>query len=525
MVGRAGPVIEQATAEDLLRVVGDGELELTASEQQFVRDLFAGNAAQIGNESVRGAVVRRLCMHAGMVDGGQPGRLSIDGGSIEGDLDLTGLRLDFGLQFSGTRLAGLVLRDTRLLALELLGGSATGIAADRVEIAHDILITDEFNCSGAMWLRSGSIGGDLNCEGSSFVVAQGPSINLDGARIGGRIYLQRKGDFAFHANHGVYGRNMRVAGGVMCNEGRFDRELNLTRTHIQGDLRLGDAEIGAVPAQEGQEPDAALSLGAMQIDGELSLRGTDYRGPTVILDRTHVERSLRWSLKRTEPKAEKLTVDLMQAEIGYLHDDLDRWHGAEVRLDGFSFEGVAIRGSDWLEQRKQWLDRQPEGKWSPYPYDQLRAALRSSGYEAAARDIAVERERVRQSKGRLGRLGRLAHLIYGALLGYGYKPLRFFFISAVVVVAFAFFFAHVPSCGPHATAASCDGFAFPVAHAATYHSLLFSLDAFAPVDLGQTGSWSPNGAAYAYTVAFETSLGWLFAGLLLGAATGVLRRD
>jgi hypothetical protein len=492
-----------------------------------VRDLFAGSRSGGSETTIRGEVLRRVCMHAGMVSGGQPGRFCIAGVTVEGELDLTGLRLDFGLQFSAVELPTLVLRDTRLLALELRGGSATGIEADRVEISHDILITDDFVCRGRLALRSATIGGDLNCDGSRFRPDGGPSIMLDGARIGGRLYMRPKGERRFHASKGVYGRNMRVAGGIICTGGQFDREVNLTRTQVEGDVRFVEADIGRVPAAEGGAPDGELLLGAMGVSGELSLDGTNFHGPRIVLARTQVERSLRLSLVRTEPSAGELLVDLMQARVGYLHDDCDKWHGATVRLDGFSFDGVAVRGDpvDWLEGRKQWLDSQPPGKWSPYPYGQLRAALQSSGYETAARQIAVERERVRQRKGRLSRLGRAAQGIYGVLLGYGYRPLPFFFIAAAIVIGFGILFATIPMCAANAAAGSCDGFAFPAAHSPVYHSMLFSLDAFAPIDLGQAGAWSPNGPWYAYAVAFETSLGWLFAGLLLGAVTGILRRD
>jgi hypothetical protein len=265
----------------------------------------------------------------------------------------------------------------------------------------------------------------------------------------------------------------------------------------------------------------------MHVGGELSLYRTDFHGPQIVLSRTWVERSLRWSLRRTEPHAEVLLVDLMQARVGYLHDNCDKWHGATVRLDGFSFDGVAVRDEDedWLEERKEWLNSQPPGKWSPYPYGQLRAALQSSGYETAAREIAVERERVRQKEGRFTAPGRLGHWLYGKLFGYGYRPLPFFLVAVVVVFGFAVLFSTIPMCAAGAAAGSCDGFAFPAAHSPAFNSILFSLDAFTPIDLGQTGSWTPNGGWYPYAVAVETSLGWLFAGLLLGAVTGILRRD
>jgi hypothetical protein len=512
-----------SSVDELIGVVGDG-LSLRESEEGLVRKLFAGARAEHPGATIRGEVLRRIFTHADMVSGGQPGRFCIEGvtvtGDNEGELDLTGLKLDFGLRFSNAELPTLVLDDTRLLALELCGGSADGIQGDRVEVEHDI-VTSNFTCKGCLTLRSASIGGDLNCDGE-FCPDSGPSIMLDGARIGGRIFMKGVEGARFHASKGVHGNNMRVAGGIICSGGRFDREVVLTRTQVESDVRFLSAEIGSVPAVEGDNPDGELLLGSMHVGGELSLYGTDFHGPRIVLSRTRVERTLRWSLKRTEPHAEALLVDLMQARVGYLHDDCDKWHDATARLDGFSFDGIAVREGDWLKKRKEWLNSQPPGKWSPYPYGQLRATLQSSGYETAAREIAIERERVRQKEGRLTVPGRAVHWLYGKLFGYGYKPLPFFVVAVVVVFGFAGLFSTIPMC---AATGSCGGFAAPAAHSPSFNSILFSLDAFTPIDLGQTGAWNPNGSWYPYAVALETSLGWLFAGLLLGAVTGILRRD
>lgn len=516
--------MEKVSVDELIEVVGEG-LDLRTYEEKLIRAVFRGSPAQLGNAKVRSEVLRRLCMRTDDVLGGQVGRLCVVGGGLLGKLDLTGLSLDFGLKFVATDLPQLVLQDTRLLALELLGGSADGIEADRLELAHDILITDGFRCNGPLTLRSASVGGDLNCDGSEFLPKGGWSIMLDGTRIGGRLYMRKKNDFEFRAATGVYGRNMRVAAGIICTGGKFERELSLTRTRVQGDLRLKNADIGSAPPEPGKQPDAELLLGAMHVTGELSLHETTFHGPMVVLARTRVERSLRWSVERIAPKSGCFAVDLMQARVGYLHDDLDKWHGASARLDGFTFDGVAVRGDGWLKDRKEWLSRQWTNKWSPYPYGQLRAALQNSGYESAARAIAIEREKVRLNKGRLSPLSWLAQWIYRLLLGFGYKPFRFFVIAAIAICIFAYVFNGVEQCGPNETAQQCSGFAVPAAHSPVFNPVLFSLDAFAPIDLGQTGAWKPNGDGYAYLVALETSLGWLFAGLLLGAVTGVLRRD
>ena len=531
-----------ALLQEFLDAVADTAGELSEDEKLAVTALYKGDAADLGGHELRATVVRQVCVNAEAVQGGQVGRLCLSGGKIAGELNLTGLHLDFGLQFKDVELGHLIIADTRLLALELLGGSVEGIEGDRVEIGHDFLMTGGFKASDCVWLRSASIGGDLNCGGASFVVQQGPSLNLDGARIGGRLYLRDEGGVDFHANHGVFGRNARIAGGVLCTRGQFDRELAFTRAQVQSDFSLQDADIGSVANADGNL-DALLKLDAMHVAGELKLLRTDFHGPLITLARTRVDGTLRWRVKRTEPIGKTFEVDLTQAHVGYLDDELDSWHDAALRLQGFGFDGISVRnGEDWLAKRESWLARQAD-HWSPDPYDQTRAALQSAGHEAAAKAIAIAREEARGSEGGFKAAGRFIHWAYGVLLGYGYRPFRFFLVSAMIVFAFWLGYAGpalpfgLQTCDRAQEAAKaekaaaahlpteCGDFSFPTSDAPPYHSLLYSLDAFLPVDLGQTSSWHPRASGYIYAIAVELSLGWLLTGLLVGAVTGVLRRD
>lgn len=514
--------------------VGQG-LTLSDAELKLVEAIFFGDKANLGSgenaEDVRADVLRRLCIHAGRVWGGQPGRFRIEGGRILGrNLQLTGLRLDFGLQFRDTELPRLVLQDTRLLALELLGGRADRIDADRVDVAHDVVLGGGFACDpGGAWFRSAFIGGDFNCGGGHFLAKQGPSLMLDGTRIGGRLYLRKEKSVDFHATGGVFGRSTQITGAVLCNKGRFDREFDFTRAQVHGDFGLKGAKIGLASHQPDQISDANLLLGGMRIAGELSLNETTFEGPKLVLARTQVEKTLRWDLRRTEhANTGPLKVDLMQARAGYLHDNPDSWHNAKVRLDGFSFDGIAIRGDGWLKKRKEWLSRQWDdlsNAWSPHPYDQVRSALLRSGHESAARAIAVERERVRLKKESLGKTTKLVRTLYGGLLGYGYKPFRFFVISLAIILVCALAYHTIRTCQLPTKAPYCGGFKSPDGGSPHYDPFLFSLDSFVPVDLGQVGSWQPREAFFAYLVAIETAIGWLFTALLLGAVTGILRRD
>jgi hypothetical protein len=180
-----------------------------------------------------------------------------------------------------------------------------------------------------------------------------------------------------------------------------------------------------------------------------------------------------------------------------------------MKLDGFSFDAVAVDMP--RTDRMRWLDSQPDGTWSAYPYDQTIRALRSSGYEADARAIAIERERRRRKNGRLG-LGRAVNWAFGALLGYGYRP--FYAVAwalACVLVGWALL------SDEHEVAKTT-----PVPD---FRAFGFALDAFLPISLGQTDAYVMRGANDEIVVWALTGAGWLLTALLVAALTGLLRKD
>jgi hypothetical protein len=518
---------------------------LTAPERDLVTELHRRRQASLPAEAaVRSSVIRSLCLHPELLTGTQLGELRISGGTVTGALDLVGLRLDMALRFHGTRFEALDLKDTRILSVELHGGSADGIGADRIEVSHDLVISGGFTCRGPLRLRSANIGGDLNLMGASFLAPTGrPSIQFDGAHIG-RCLFSRRGA-PFHANHGVYGRNCRIGGGFIAGHSRFDRELDLTRAEVGGLVSLRDAVVGGTMTDGEDLEKTALHLDGLIASSDLDLRRVEVGGNAVLLRRMRVGGRLAWNLRGLAARGDvPLRVELKQAQVRMLDDpELDAWDRVEVSLEGFDFDAVAIphkpewherrrempnliSQQEWLWRRLEWLNQQPEGRWSPHPYDQLRRAFLNSGEESAARETAIRRERVRRGRGGLGRFARWANAIYGLVLGYGYKPSRFFVVSALVVLFFfGIYEVGLDACDPDAANATCGSFSVPDAGAPPFQAMMFSLDAFIPIDLNQVTAWVPIGTAASYLVAVETALGWLLAGLLLGAVTGILRRD
>jgi hypothetical protein len=492
-----------------------GDVKPNTNVGRALNKLLTGEPAELKpGDAVPAAALRRVCLAAS--ESGSIGRIFLTGGRIVGSFDLTGLRLDVALRFVGTTFEEtIVLTDTRLLALELEGGSAPGgIKAGRLEVAHDMVVNKGFR-SGRVWLPSATIGGDMNFGGACLDLAGDgqPSLLFDGARVHGRVYLNKQGT-KFKANHGAYGQNARIAGGMLCTDGIFNDELNLRRAQIQGELSLKDAVI-----------QGHLILEATHVTNDLRLEGTILNGSKALLTRARVGGSLVWRITRHARNKGGLEVSLEQAQVRFLDDELASWKGTDRKLDGFAFAGVNVSKltREWIRGRKRWLNCRRDD-WSAYPYDQLSAALRSSGHEAAARKIAIARETRRREHGGLNRLQRTWSRIYGATLAHGYEPVRFYAVAIVTMALGAGVFATRDTCTPEPGRTSCGDFVVPADDAPPFRWPQFSLDAFLPVDLGQTSAWQ-LADGWAYLVSVETILGWLFTGVLIAAVTGVLRKD
>ncbi|MCW2983070.1 MAG: hypothetical protein JWR63_640 [Conexibacter sp.] len=488
--------------------------DATGLERRLVAAIF-GRAAAADVRCVRATVVRRLLIYAPQMIDGQLGRLSIGGARLTGDLDLRGLRLDYAVEFEDTRFCGLQLADLRVVSLDIVGGSANAMTAGRLEVGHDLVIGRGFRCCG-LRLPSAAIGGDLNLSGAQLgATDKGRSLNLDGARVGGRVYLRDGGPHDFVAEGHVSGQNARVAGGILCTSGEFRGDLILTRSQVRGEVSLKEAIIGGV-----------LGMSAMDISSDVNLEGTRLAGTEASFVRTRIGGSLTFKTRRRTDDDPWIAVDLSQARIGFLDDQLDSWDRVRPRLNGMSLDGLTgPTDKDAIDRRIAWLGQQDGKDWSPRPYDQVRAALRGAGHESAARTVAIARERARADRGRPGRFWHAVSRAYGIVLGYGYRPFRFFWVSALIIAVFwvgAFF--ELDGC-PRDTKGVCGAFATRKAEASDYSGLMYSADAFLPVDLGQTADWTPVRHRYGYLTASEAVLGWLMTGLLVGAVTGLLRRD
>lgn len=120
-------------------------------------------------------------------------------------------------------------------------------------------------------------------------------------------------------------------------------------------------------------------------------------------------------------------IRLAAAHIGTLVDDVKCWPASGNFLDGLHYDRIAH--STDAATRIDWLKRQHDDHlgedFKPQPWEQLIKVLREMGHPADAAEVAIAKQKALRKAGKIdGQVRRGLHWIYGALAGFGYKPLR-----------------------------------------------------------------------------------------------------
>jgi hypothetical protein len=387
------------------------------------------------------------------------------------------------------------------------------------------------------------VGGAFQCRDATFDSNQGGSLNLQNAEIG------QVGDFSGCTAQGVMDlREATFGRGVSFARAMIKGDLRLERCRVDDDLILDQIKLRAWrPASDDEYKRNAkptfgslglrgARLGRLQMIGPAIVNSNfDATGATIDGDCqfthvwfgaiTHVwfgaigGNNLNLSNVRI---AGSLTVEHLRSgrcnhfktfvqglSAARLNDGPDSWpEGAHDThyVDNISVASVGAPHKSW---RIEWLKKNQ--LLSPQPWQELAAALQRGGYEVEARDLAIAREDERTTWTRANRRINIWPGILKSTIGYGYKPIRAVWwamgIVGVCTVLFALFGHFEPSDGAPGSP-----------------KIFYSADAFLPVDLGYFGAWTPQTWISA-VAAVEVALGWLLAALLVGALTGLLKKD
>ncbi|NXY96458.1 membrane-associated oxidoreductase [Streptomyces sp. BR123] len=359
--------------------------------------------------TVRAEVLRALLVSGPTEHGRVPG-LKLYGARISGKLDLKYAVVDHAIRMRscwferkpmmyGAQLRAVVLGDSTLPGL-----TAATVRVDLVLRLSRCTINGPVRLAGARIagglflqkavIRRGSLPDEAgepplqlnHAEIGTDVIADGLTVHgqlrINGATVAGQISLDRArladpGGIALHAETLSVGTDLRGS--------RLDAEgmVNLTGARIPGQLYLSRARL----ANPGG---VALRASSCTI-GEFWLR---------------------------KCAAVDGIVNLRRSQLDTLYAETGVWPPV-VRTEGLTYR--VLHPHLPAEERLPLLEREESG-YLPYAYEQLAAAYRTVGDEAAARTVMLAK--LRRHRRTLPRHTRLWGLLQDATVGYGFRPLR-----------------------------------------------------------------------------------------------------
>ncbi|SFE85262.1 hypothetical protein SAMN02787118_102880 [Streptomyces mirabilis] len=397
-----------------------------------------------------GAQLRALVLSDSVLPGLKAGNLRVDG-----VLRLSCCRVTGPIRLQGAKISGAVF----------VNGARLGRpAAPDTPDAPDPEGAEE----PVLQLNHAAIGTDLWAVG---LVAHG-QVRLNGATVGGQVNLDDAdlhvpaGETALHAETLSVGTDLRAV--RLRARGR----VNLSGSRIPHQLNLAYARLS--------NPGGPALRASSCVIGELWLREA---APIVG------------------------TVNLRRSQLDLLHVPPGVWPD-RVRIDGLGYRTLAPHLP--AEQRLPLLEREESG-YLPYVYEQLAAAYRTAGDDAAARTVQLAK--LRRHRRTLPRYARFWGRLQDVAVGYGYRPMRAagWLLLLLCTGATAFTLHHPPALKP--------------AEAPGFNPVFYTLDLLLPlVDFGQETAFAPRGW-YQWLSYLLIAVGWILATTIAAGVTRSLNRQ
>ena len=512
-------------------------------------------------ERIRAEVVAALALGAAPAIPGRTAGVRMRGATIVGELDLRHGTVDVPLtMLNCTFTEELRFDESVTKSIDLTGSHLTRIVGTGAHIRGSLNLSRvEITGGGpkAASLQLLTVDTDLRC----YRMRCTGRLTLINARVGsavqfGRAELRNPGDVVINLG------GMIVASSLYFSEGTIEGHLRMPGLSVGGVLVMTRTTLARHPT-EGPQAHQSITADAMDIGGDalfdhgfaasaqIDLTGAKFGGrlsfkdarltttnpdwPALLARAVTVARGFYIGDGFHSAGAVQLTgtrigghldlyrmapdngpLQLYYAKVGTVRDGrtvngrhvaggVDSWP-ADVQLDGFSYEAF----DPYLpaEQRIKLLRRQPG--YAAQPYEFMAAYYRELGHDQAAREILIEKERVRHAG--FHRLSRLGSVISSTTLGYGYLPRRAAFLALAVQAAASVFYAfHVPTAihpGDHVT----------------YYPVLYAADLFVPiVHFGQTDAFQSHGlaACVAYLLPY---VGWALGLAIVAGASRTLSK-
>lgn len=494
--------------------------------------------------------------------------LNAEGAFIDGDLNLRAIVCDQGqIRVTGASITG----DLLMAGSNIANSKESVLLAERVRISGSAFLNNEFQCRGRISFSGAMISGDFSLT-NALIECEGEVLVADSMKVGGTVFLRKirsKGEIRFL---GSDLKDIEFCDAELSN--LTGNAIILGRAHVRGTVDL--RRITAT---------GAINLRGCRVEGELACGGGDFRNPDGVslnAEEIRVQGAFYWN----EGVQAEGDVLLTGATVGSLVDDLQCWRGVRaLNLDGFVYDRLAGGSTDAVD-RAEWITSQYQtgdaNNFRPQPWEQLAKVLRQMGHPEDAKLVAIAKQRQmrklriigsrksnqswrqpwraldRMRVGVLNMASRIAHRLYGALAGYGYRPMRTVFCMmagwALATAGYAFAEARgmfgptspllqtnpqFADCGPRWERGKqawtrCDK--MPPEHS-HFSASFYSLDVILPlVDLKQESDWSPiveesltwwsaPGAWVRLLMWVEVLFGWITSLLLVSAVGRLVQKD
>ncbi|MGW5735113.1 MULTISPECIES: membrane-associated oxidoreductase [Streptomyces] len=422
------------------------------------------------------------------------GVLDLRYGTVEHPVRLRSCHFDETPELYGAQVRALVLSDS------VLPGLTAGTL--RVELVLRITCC---RITGPVRLAGAQINGAFFANGAELGTRRDPDEpNAPGP-------APETTEPVLQLNHAVIGTDVWAVGLVAHGQVRINGAT------VGGLVNLDDAELRSRAPDESALHAETLSVGTdlramrLRAHGTLNLSGAriprhvnlahariSHPGGTALRASSCVVGEL-W-LREAAPI--QGTVNLRRSQLDLLHVPPEVWPG-EVKLDGLVYQRLAPHLP--AEARLPLLERDAGG-YLPHGYEQLAAAYRTVGDEAAARTVQLAK--LRRHRRTLPPYARIWGHLQDVTVGYGYRPMRAAGWLLVLLLAGALAFAlH------HPRPLKSD-------EAPGFNPVFYTLDLLLPIiGFGQEAAFAPGGW-YQWLSYLLIATGWV---LVTTVAAGITR--
>jgi hypothetical protein len=419
------------------------------------------------------------------------------------------------------------------MACRLWGASVKG----------DVYFVDGFEAFGELRLMDARIGGSLVLDGGTLTNPGGSALDAERAHIGGAVTMRPKdgpgrdpsvvwlfrtvGSISFRAAsmlalecHRATIRHPEWA--LIADRVSISLGFEVRQSLVAGRVTLFGATIGNVQCDQtvfSSSHFQAFDATAATISGSLVIRESQWAGGVKLLG---ARIGGAFELGQSS-FAEGL--NLRQAHAGILSDDMTSWPRRRLFLAGFAYDLLGSSAVTRAPSRIAWLRNEGDGEHHPEIYEQLVRVLRQMGHDREAREVAIARRDASLNRG----ARRIWRLPLKVLIGHGYKPWRTVWALSFMI---AFGWGVFEYAGRHALMTTQPGANPGIANVFEFQPLVYSIDELLPVvDLQQEKYWFPDvrkkplGAAVRVYLWAHVAIGWVLVTLLLGAMSGLIKRE